>query len=107
MLYESSEKLHSPDKHDDEFVVSVVSNPLTVLLTLRKPFEGFLTEEETLEIITELQKLAKENGGLDYLQTYKKENGDKVWIIDQLDEKMKTEHPPEHNYFTILLPSEY
>ena len=45
MLYESSEKLHSPDKHDDEFVVSVVSNPLTVLLTLRKPFEGFLTEE--------------------------------------------------------------
>lgn len=69
--------------------------------------QELLSEAEVLNIITELQKLAKERGGLDYLQTYKRESGDKIWIIDQLDEKMKTEHPPEHNYFTFLLPSEY
>jgi len=69
--------------------------------------QELLTEEETLKIIAELQKLAKENNGLDYLQVYKNENEKKVWVIDQLDEKMKPEHPPEHDHFTILLPSEY
>lgn len=69
--------------------------------------QELLTGEEILKIISELQQLAKEKNGLDYLQVYKNENGTKVWIIDQLDEEMKTEHPPEHNHFTILLPSEY
>lgn len=69
--------------------------------------QELLNEEETLKIISELQQLAKEKDGLDYLQVYKNENEQKVWIIDQLDEKMKTEHPPEHDHFTILLPSEY
>ena len=69
--------------------------------------QELLTKEDALQIIAELQKLAKEQNGIDYLQTFKNENGKKIWVIDQLDEKMKTEHPPEHNYFTILLPSEY
>ena len=69
--------------------------------------QELLSEEDALNIIAELQKLAKEQNGLDYLQAFKNEDGKKIWVIDQLDEKMKTEHPPEHNYFTILLPSEY
>ena len=69
--------------------------------------QELLAEDDALKIIAELQKLAKENNGIDYLQCFKNENGKKIWVIDQLDEKMKKEHPPEHNYFTILLPSEY
>lgn len=69
--------------------------------------QSLLTEEEALKIIQELQKLAIEKGGLDYLQVYKNEKGQKFWVIDQLNEGMKKEHPKEHDYFTILLPSEY
>ena len=55
----------------------------------------------------ELQQLAIEKGGLDYLQTFKNEKGERIWVIDQLSEPMKKDHPPEHDYFTILTPSEY
>ena len=68
---------------------------------------GLLTDEDAKSIIAELQKLAEEQGGLDYLQTYKNEKGQRIWIMDQLDEVMKPNHPEEHDYFTFLLPSEY
>jgi len=69
--------------------------------------QALLSREEAIQIVQELQKLANEKGGLDYLQTFKNEKGQRIWVIDQLDEGMKKEHPKEHDYFTILLPSEY
>jgi len=66
-----------------------------------------LSEAEAIQIIQELQQLATQQKGLDYLQTYKNEKGERIWIMDQLDEGMKKHHPSEHDYFTILLPSEY
>jgi len=69
--------------------------------------QALLTQAEAIKMVQELQKLAIEKKGIDYLQVFKNENGKRIWVIDQLDEGMKKEHPPEHNYFTILLPSEY
>lgn len=69
--------------------------------------QALLTREEAIQIVQELQKLAIEQNGLDYLQTYKNEKGERVWVIDQLDTNMKKDHPKEHDYFTVLLPSEY
>ena len=69
--------------------------------------KGLMTKEEAITIIQELQALAVEQKGIDYLQTYKNEKGQRIWVIDQLDEGMKPNHPEEHDYFTFLLPSEY
>lgn len=69
--------------------------------------QELLSQEEALQIIGLLQKIAKEKNGIDYLQCFKNESGERIWIIDQLDTNMKKEHPSEHDYFTFLLPSEY
>ena len=66
-----------------------------------------LNNEEVINLILELQQLAIKEGGLDYLQVFKNENEKVIWVIDQIDEDMKDKYPLEHNYFTILLPSEY
>ena len=69
--------------------------------------QTLLTREEAIRIVEELQRLAIEKGGIDYLQIFKNEKGERIWIIDQLDATIKKEHPKEHDYYTILLPSEY
>ena len=69
--------------------------------------QALLTREEAIQIVQELQKLASEEEGLDYLQVYKNEKGERIWVIDQLNSNMKKDHPKEHDYFTVLLPSEY
>ena len=74
---------------------------------ITKGAQEVLSEEEAIQIVRGLQQLAIEEEGLDYLQSFKRTDGTKIWVIDQLDSVMKKEHPPEHNYFTILLPSEY
>ena len=69
-----------------------------------------IPEEELIAIAQELNRLAIENGGLDYLQVYVHEEMKvKVWVIDQVTRMAlrNGDHPPEHNYFTILFPSEY
>ena len=49
----------------------------------------------------------------DYLQVYKNDQGQKVWLIDQLSREMLTsddytpEQKKEYNHFTMLLPEEY
>jgi len=68
--------------------------------------QGLLTEEEILKLITSTKEMVKEQDGIDYLLEYKR-GDDRVWFIDQINDRMKEDHPPEHNYFTVLLPSEY
>ena len=42
--------------------------------------QNLLTREEAIQIVQELQQLAIEKGGLDYLQTYKNEKGERIWL---------------------------
>ena len=68
-----------------------------------------LTDEEIRTIYFLVQKLVKENDGLDYLLVFKNKEGLKLFFIDQLNQEMlaSSDHPPEHHYCTLLLASEY
>lgn len=68
-----------------------------------------LTDEEIRTIYFLVQKLVKENDGLDYLLVFKNKEELKLFFIDQLNQEMLAsgDHPPEHHYCTLLLASEY
>jgi len=69
-----------------------------------------IPEEEMKAIAADVNNIASKSGGIDYLQQYKnQESGMVIWVIDQVTQSaLKSgDHPPEHNYFTILFPSEY
>ena len=71
--------------------------------------QELLSPEEILVIYQEIQKLVKENDGLDYLQTYVAEEEEKLFFIDQLNKQMieSGDYKEEYNYCTLLLSSEY
>lgn len=67
---------------------------------------------EIIQIHTDLLKRVAEKNGADYLQVFIDEDaGRKIFVIDQLNEEMKKNNPPdwvkENNYFTILFAEEY
>ena len=62
---------------------------------------------ELMGIINHLQTLAKEQEGIDYLQVFKTEEGDKIFIIDQITKSQIETSPKEYHYCTILYPYEY
>lgn len=64
------------------------------------PFE---IEDITRDLLAQVEA----NDGIDYLVVYEREDGQKVFCIDQLNDEMKKEHSPEHNHWTMLLPEEY
>ena len=71
--------------------------------------QELLSQEEILAIYQEIQKLVKENDGLDYLQVYVAEGEEKIFFIDQLNKEMieSGDYKEEYNYCTLLLSSEY
>lgn len=77
--------------------------------------QGYLTQgvdedippAEIVQILADLHAFVQEKQGIDYLQVYEDENGNRLWIIDQVQRHELHEHPPEHNHFTILFPHEY
>lgn len=62
---------------------------------------------EVEDITRDLMNLVEQQDGIDYLVVYQRQDGTKVWCMDQLNDEMKPHHPPEHHYWTMLLPSEY
>src|SRR5215213_3801015 len=76
---------------------------------------GYLTAEisstipppEIAEILRDLHEFVREKQGIDYLQVYEREDGTRIWVIDQVPQHELKDHPPEHNHFTILYPHEY
>ena len=72
-----------------------------------------LTAEEVAGIIADLFRFVAERDGGDYLQVYEAGDGRVVWCIDNLSRRMKEsgefteEQLAEHDYWTLLLPSEY
>ncbi len=72
-----------------------------------------LSEQEIMRVILDVKKAVMEAGGLDYLQVYTNDNGQKIFLIDQLNREMLSsdnytdQQKKEYNYFTLLLPEEY
>ena len=64
-------------------------------------------------IVHDLKARAKAEQGIDYLQVYERNDGLKIFCIDQLSKKMMEsgdytpEEISEYNHFTILFPEEY
>lgn len=66
-----------------------------------------IPEIELVAIITYLQTLAFERKGIDYLQVFVNEDGDKIFVIDQLTKQQVETSPKEYHYCTFLYPHEY
>jgi hypothetical protein len=72
--------------------------------------QNLLEPQAIKDIYLEIQRLVKEESGLDYLQVYECEGrAETLFFIDQLNEGMiaRGEFEPEHNHCTLLLASEY
>lgn len=68
-----------------------------------------LSHPEILAIYLDIQSEVAEKGGIDYLQIYLRNDGEKVYFIDQLNKEMieSGSYLPEDNHCTLLLPEEY
>lgn len=66
-----------------------------------------IPKDEIAAILTDLWQFVRQEQGIDYLQVYIREDGAKLFVIDQVPRDELHEHPIEHNHFTILYPSEY
>lgn len=64
---------------------------------------------DILAICTDIQLFVKEKNGIDYLQIYVNDKGDKLYFIDQLKKEMVEcgKYGPEENYCTLLFSWEY
>ena len=66
-----------------------------------------IPKDEIAQILADLKAFVQEKQGIDYLQVYERDDGTVLWIIDQVPKSELSEHPSEHNHFTILYPHEY
>lgn len=82
-------------------------------LLVTRGVQEILSEAEIMSIVLDVKQAVHITGRLDYLQVYKNDQGQKVWLIDQLSREMLTsddytpEQKKEYNHFTMLLPEEY
>lgn len=68
-----------------------------------------LHQLEIKQILDDLYSFIEEKQGVDYLQVYTSNKGDKIFIIDQLSKSMieSKRWKEEDNHFTILFAHEY
>lgn len=68
-----------------------------------------IPSDEIMSIVFDIKQAVFHHAGLDYLQVYKNDFGEKVYLIDNVDSEMKesTEYDESMNYCTIMLPEEY
>ena len=82
-------------------------------LLVTRGVQEILSEAEMMNIVLDVKQAVLTTGGLDYLQVYKNDEGQKIWLIDQLSREMlaSDDYTPdqkkEYNHFTMLLPEEY
>lgn len=74
---------------------------------LTKGISDTLSMAEVHWILNDLHSFVKEKQGIDYLQVYEREDGLRVWVIDEIRRVELNDHPAEHNHFTLLFPEEY
>ena len=76
--------------------------------TVTRGVDALLSKIEIHAIYFHIRALVEQEDGLDYLQVFvHRETGQKLFFIDQINDAMKKEHPPEHNYCTLMLAEEY
>lgn len=66
-----------------------------------------IPEKELIALISYIQKLAIDSKGIDYLQVFTNDEGDKIYIIDQITRKQVPKSPKEYHHCTILFDHEY
>lgn len=66
-----------------------------------------LSYQEILAILIDLHQFVRERQGIDYLQVYVREDGLRIWIIDQLRIHELADYLPKDNHYTLLFPEEY
>jgi len=68
-----------------------------------------LTPDEITAIYLDIQLFVAETGGIDYLQIYISETGDKLYFIDHCTKEMMEDPQFEEgqNYCTLLFAHEY
>lgn len=68
-----------------------------------------LSQEEIAAIYLTIQQLVEQEDGLDYLQVFVNQRGDKLFFMDQLSKDMieEGEFKPEDNYCTLMFSHEY
>lgn len=78
-------------------------------LYLTAEIQEALTFEEIRDIYNDVQAFVKEKDGIDYLQVYVNEKGEKLFFIDQLSIDMieSGEYPSDFNYCTLMFAHEY
>ena len=71
-------------------------------------FDNF-TPNDITAIYLDIQLFVKENNGVDYLQIYFNDQGDKLYLIDQLNKEMvdNGQYQEEDNYCTLMFSYEY
>ena len=80
---------------------------------ITRGIQEMLREVEIFSIIMDVKKAVFRNAGLDYLQVYKSDLNEKIYLIDNLSktdltsDDLTEEEKRIYNYFTMLLPAEY
>jgi hypothetical protein len=67
--------------------------------------------DHIMQMVIEVKQRVIDNDGADYLQVFNNSEGEKIFIIDQLDTIMKEGRPKEwldeNDCFTVLFSHEY
>ena len=65
--------------------------------------------EEVLLIIADLKAFVENENGVDYLQVYVSDNGQKIFCIDQLSKSMKEsgDYSSEDDVWTVMFAEDY
>lgn len=68
-----------------------------------------LTHADITAIYLDIQMFVRENNGADYLQIYINDEGDKLYLIDQLSKEMveSGKYKTEDNHCTLMFSWEY
>jgi hypothetical protein len=79
------------------------------IMYITQGVKTLLSFVEIAEIYQDVRQFAKLKKGIDYLQVYVDESGNKLFFIDQLAQHLidSDEYPDEENYCTLMLASEY
>lgn len=78
-------------------------------LFLTRTVSNSIPTKEIHAIVDDVRAFVEENQGIDYLQVYENNEGDKLFFIDQLSKRMiaTKEFAEEDNHATLLYSYEY
>ena len=93
---------HRPQEQEGTYLFSGA-------LFVTQEVNSALSLDEIFAIYFDMQIRVRERGGLDYLQVYENEAGDKLYFIDQCDPEMTASElfSKEDNHCILLFSHEY